>query len=78
MSDDSVLHEFLLGPHQIGDEVEVWDGDIPGWVAGVVEDISGPTPVGRCWLVKTETEFEGLRVTYGLPMSRPEWIRKRA
>lgn len=77
MSDDAALHEFLLGPHQIGDEVEIYDGDLPGWVPGVVDGISGPSPIGRCWMVKTEAEADGLPLTYALPMSRPEWIRSR-
>ncbi len=60
-----------------GDEVDVWDGDLRAWVPGVVDSIAPGSPLGDVWMVKTQTSFEGLPLTYGVPTTRGDAIRPR-
>lgn len=54
--------------YNIGDKVEVWDGDVSRWVPGVVESIGAVGHVGMV-TIATENRYEGLPLTYGVPVS---------
>lgn len=61
--------------YAVGDRVEVWDGDVGRWVPGVIDGVGTLGNLGAVWSVKTDTTFEGLPLTYGVPWSAPHAMR---
>lgn len=72
----SVMAEQVID-YRVGDRVDVYDGDIPGWVPGVVESIEPGSPLGEIIMVKTERVYQRLPMLYGVPVTRLNMLRPR-